>query len=57
MRTIKRIIAACDFSKYTDLVLETAIELSGCTGADLILTNVINQRDLDSMREALRKQQ
>ena len=55
MKEFKRILAACDLSEYTDVVLDTAVGLAVTSRADLYLINVINQRDIDSMRAALGK--
>ena len=55
MKSYKKILAACDLSDDTDGVLEAAVGLAVGTGAELYLINVINQRDIDSMRAALDK--
>ena len=55
MKKIKRILAACDLSAYTGDVLDTAIGLADSLDAGLLVVNVINQRDMDSMQEALEK--
>ena len=53
MHTIKRIMAACDLSEFSDQGLRYAIELAGNLEAVLIIANVINQRDLVAVGEAL----
>jgi len=55
VKKIKRILAACDLSAYTGDVLDTAIGLADSLDAGLLVVNVINQRDMDSMQEALEK--
>ena len=55
MKKIKKIVAACDLSAYTGDVLDTAIGLADSLDASLLVVNVINQRDMDSMQEALEK--
>jgi len=55
VKKIKRILAACDLSAYTGNVLNTAIGLADSLDAGLLVVNVINQRDMDSVREALEK--
>ena len=55
MKKIKRILAACDLSAYTGDVLDTAIGLADSLDAGLLVVNVINQRDMDSMQKALEK--
>jgi nucleotide-binding universal stress UspA family protein len=44
---IKKIMVACDFSEYSKAALMYAAELAESLKADLIITNVINQRDVD----------
>jgi nucleotide-binding universal stress UspA family protein len=55
VKKIKRILAACDLSAYTGDVLDTAIGLADSLDAGLLVVNVINQRDMDSMQKALEK--
>jgi len=55
LKKIKRILAACDLSANTGDVLDTAIGLADSLNAGLLVVNVINQRDMDSMQEALEK--
>jgi nucleotide-binding universal stress UspA family protein len=55
VKKIKKILAACDLSAYTGDVLDTAIGLADSLDAGLLVVNVINQRDMDSMQEALEK--
>jgi len=55
VKKIKRILAACDLSAYTGNVLNTAIGLAASLDAGLLVVNVINQRDMDSVQEALEK--
>ena len=47
MRSINRILVAIDFSQYSKYILEYAINLAEPLNADLVLANVINQRDID----------
>jgi nucleotide-binding universal stress UspA family protein len=55
VKKIRRILAACDLSAYTGDVLDMAIGLADSLDAGLLVVNVINQRDMDSMQEALEK--
>jgi nucleotide-binding universal stress UspA family protein len=55
VRKIRKILAACDLSAYTGDVLDTAISLAHGLDAGLLVVNVISQRDIDSMQEALEK--
>jgi nucleotide-binding universal stress UspA family protein len=47
MKTIHRILVAIDFSQFTKYILEYAVNLAEPLNADLVLANVINQRDID----------
>jgi nucleotide-binding universal stress UspA family protein len=47
MKTIHRIFVAIDFSQFSKYILEYAVNLAEPLNADLVLANVINQRDID----------
>ena len=47
MKKINKIMVACDFSEYAKAALMYAAELAENLKADLIIANVINQRDVD----------
>jgi nucleotide-binding universal stress UspA family protein len=47
MKTIHRILVAIDFSQFSKYILEYAVTLAEPLNADLVLANVINQRDID----------
>ncbi len=47
MKTIQRILVAIDFSQFSKYILEYAVSLAEPLKADLVLANVINQRDID----------
>jgi nucleotide-binding universal stress UspA family protein len=47
MKAIKRIFVAIDFSQFSKYILEYAVNLAEPLNADLVLANVINQRDID----------
>ena len=40
MKKINKILAACDLSKFTETVVDTAIGLADSIGADLLLVNL-----------------
>ncbi len=44
------VLAALDFSDYTDQTLMVAAELADCLGAELVALNVIHQRMLDELK-------
>ena len=49
MNKINKILACVDFSPYSLMTLEYAVELAKGTGKQIIVFNVINQQDLDSI--------
>ena len=49
MNKINKILACIDFSQYSLMTLEYAVELAKGTGKQIIVFNVINQQDLDSI--------
>ena len=51
MQQIKKILVACDFSVHSPQVIGFAIELARDLKVDLIVINVINQRDVDAVRK------
>jgi len=55
MKTFHKILVACDLSKYTNQVMHYAIALAECSGAKLILANVINKRDVDAIEHAVHR--
>ena len=48
---IKKIMVAIDFSEYSDDTLRYAASLADSLGAQLVVANVVNQRDITAMRE------
>ena len=48
---IKKLMVAIDFSKYSDDTLKYAASLANALGAQLVVANVVNQRDIAAMRE------
>ena len=49
MITFSKIMAGCDFSEYSKETLEYAASLAEKCQAELIIINVINQRDVDTI--------
>ena len=47
MLTLNKIMAGCDFSEYSKKTLEYAACLAEKCQAELIIVNIINQRDVD----------
>jgi nucleotide-binding universal stress UspA family protein len=52
MKRIRKIMVACDFSEYSKEALKYAAELAEALKSDLIVVNVINQRDVEAVRMA-----
>lgn len=52
MKKIRKIVVACDLSDYTIPVVDLACGLAAGVGAELVLVNVINQRDIDGLKYA-----
>lgn len=48
---IKKIMVACDFSEYSKQALQYASDLAENLQADLIITHVINQSDIDAIQK------
>ena len=53
MKVYKKIMVACDLSKYSFQAIKHAAELAECLKAELIIVNVINQRDYLAVNEAI----
>jgi nucleotide-binding universal stress UspA family protein len=52
MKKISKIMVACDFSEYSKQSLKYAAELAEDLKAGIIITHVINERDVNSIRMA-----
>ncbi len=51
MRQIRKILVAVDFSEYSVITLKYAAQLAEKLDTELILTNIINQRDVDAIEK------
>jgi nucleotide-binding universal stress UspA family protein len=51
VKTIDKIMVAVDFSDYSLPLVRYAADLARDVGAAMLLTNVINQRDVDMMKK------
>jgi nucleotide-binding universal stress UspA family protein len=51
MTQIKKIVAAIDFSAYSSQTLKYAAALAGALKSELIVVNVINQRDIAAIEK------
>ena len=49
MKGIRKVLAACDFSDYSEEVVTYAANLCQLLNAELILANIINRRDVDAV--------
>ncbi|MDZ7663715.1 MAG: universal stress protein [Desulfotignum sp.] len=52
-RKINKILACVDFSDYTPLVLTYAAALASAPDMEIVVLNVINQRDINGIRMAV----
>jgi nucleotide-binding universal stress UspA family protein len=52
MKKINKIMVACDFSEYSIEALKYAMELAEDLKVHIIITHVINERDVNSIRMA-----
>lgn len=50
MTEIKKVMACVDFSDYSKMTMEKAVEVVKGLPAEIILLNIINNRDLDAIR-------
>jgi nucleotide-binding universal stress UspA family protein len=55
MEGIKRILAAIDFSQYSPQVLRFAVDLARELKAQLVVVNVLNQRDVQAIEMVQRE--
>jgi nucleotide-binding universal stress UspA family protein len=55
MKPFHKILVACDLSKYTNQIMHYAIAMAECSGAKLILANVINKRDVEAIEHAVHR--
>ena len=51
MKTVNKIMVAVDFSKYSPASVKYAAHLAEDVGAELLLVNVIHQRDIHMMKK------
>ncbi|MDM8552228.1 universal stress protein [Desulfobacterales bacterium HSG2] len=49
MENISKIVVGCDFSNYSKETVGYAVSLAGKFQAELIIVNVINQREIDTI--------
>jgi len=50
MKKISKIMVAFDFSEYSKNAFAYAVELADSLGANLVIVNIINERDLNALR-------
>lgn len=53
-KKMNKILACIDFSDYSPMVLEYAVELSKGLNAEILILNVINQIEIDGAEKAFR---
>jgi nucleotide-binding universal stress UspA family protein len=49
MKKIDKILTCVDFSEYTRMTMESAVAIAGGTQAEIVVLNIINQRDVASV--------
>ena len=54
MKKVNRILVACDLSHYSIQAVEYAADMAKSVDAELVIINVINQRDLDMIEKVSR---
>jgi len=52
MKTINKIMVAIDFSEYSSEIMQAAVYFANKVGAELIMANIINQREADAIQTA-----
>ena len=51
MKKVNKILVACDLSNYSIQAVEYAADMAESVNAELVIVNVINQRDLDMIEK------
>ncbi len=51
MKKVNRILVACDLSAYSIQAVEYAADMAESVEAELVIVNIINQRDLDMIEK------
>ena len=54
MKKVNKILVACDLSNYSIEAVEYAADMAESVEAELVIVNVINQRDLDIIEKVSR---
>ena len=54
MKKVNKILVACDLSHYSIQAVEYAADMAKSVDAELVIVNVINQRDLDMIEKVSR---
>ena len=54
MKKVNKILVACDLSNYSIQAVEYATEMAESVNAELVIVNVINQRDLEMVEKVSR---
>jgi nucleotide-binding universal stress UspA family protein len=50
MKNVRKVLVALAFSEYAEGTFTFAADFANCTGAELIVASVINERDVNSVR-------
>jgi nucleotide-binding universal stress UspA family protein len=54
MKKVNKILVACDLSNYSIQAVEYAADMAKSVDAEMVIVNVINQRDLDMIEKVSR---
>lgn len=57
MKKVNKILVALDFSNYSRAVIASAIETAKRTSAEIVIVNVINRRDIETVKKIFEKEQ
>jgi nucleotide-binding universal stress UspA family protein len=53
METSAAIMVACDLSTHSQAAIGCGVELANDLGAEMVIVNIINQRDVNAMEDAI----
>lgn len=57
MKKVNKILVCLDFSPYSKQVLGNALEIADRLSAEVVIVNVINRKDIDTVKQIFEKDQ
>jgi len=51
MKKITTILACIDFSEYSQMIIEYAVEMAALPDVQIVVCNIVNQRDIDAVEK------